>query len=364
MFSKLNFRGIGGLLTVALLPAVLASCTSPTQADSRQSATEAIRPAHTVTVLLSKGDTKEAIQQQFDGEILVWHGFGGVLSDPTESGADYLPFAILTVDSQGGQPATLSTASASFCDANVQLASMDETTVCLEANEPVLKAGGIHDDHLWAAGHSVLFDTVSLEGRSTIWNEGRSTLWNEGRSTLWNEGGTVFDALPENTDLWQYTNLRTAQDESLASQLGNGVTVAVIDTGVDLDHPILRDGLTEPDTWLDLVDGDRWPAETGSFENPATPGYGHGTAVAGIVRQIAPNARILPIRVLHTDGTGYVTDVIAAIVHALDHGASVINLSLGGTIRSQALSQVLGLATQQGVHVIMSAGNSGMLVDA
>lgn len=332
------------VLTRLAVAAVLfvAGCTVQPAAAPAERAADADRPATTITVFLAESDTRGSIAEKFGGDVLVWHGPGDVTSEPTDAGTDYLPFAVLTVT----EPLTSLRTAAACPEQPVP------GDTCVEQNSPGLLAGA-DQSHIWGSGRSNHFDTVVIEGRSSLWNEGRSSLWNE---------GNVFVGLPENTDLWRRTNLRMAQDGSMAGQrLGDGIVVAVIDTGIDLEHPWLVPALTDPSTWLDLVDGDTWPMEHGSFTDQATPAYGHGTAIAGVIRQIAPAAQIMPIRVLYPDGHGYVSDVVAAIAHAIEHGADVINLSLGGRVRSEALNQVLGLATQQGIHVVMSAGNTGLL---
>src|SRR6478672_10734448 len=124
--------------------------------------------------------------------------------------------------------------------------------------------------------------------------------------------------------------------------LGAGATIAVVDTGVDLGHPDLRSKLLPG---VDLVS-----------DETCTPGAqdlnGHGTHVAGIaaaatnngigVAGTAPQAKILPVRVLDSTGSGTAADIDAGIRWAADHGAQVINLSLGNDI---PLIDVTGLGT-------------------
>lgn len=347
--SSTRYRFSVIALLAAATALLIAGCTAQPAAAPVERAADADRPATTITVFLAEGDTPESVAGRFGGEVLVWHGPTAVTSEPTETGRDYQPFAVLT---SPGDPAAL----------RVAAACPDQPVPgdhCIEQNTPGLLAGAL-SQHIWAAGRSNWSETVGIEGRSTVWNEGRSSLWNEGRSSLWNEAD-VFTGLPENTDLWKHTNLQMAQHQTLTERLGDGIIVAVIDTGIDLEHPWLIPALTDRSTWLDLVDGDDWPMEHGSFADQETPAYGHGTAIAGIIRQVAPLAQIMPVRVLYPDGHGYVSDVVAAVVHAIDNGADIINLSLGGQVRSEALNQVLGLATQQGIHVVMSAGNTGLL---
>jgi serine protease len=147
-----------------------------------------------------------------------------------------------------------------------------------------------------------------------------------------------------------------------ASSTGCGATIAVVDSGVDLDHPDLRDHLVPG---IDLVDGDDEPDD----EN------GHGTHVAGIaaadadngigITGAAPCADIMPVRVLDADGAGADTTIAAGIRWAADHGADVINLSLGesgivGRLRAGGeLNDAILDAHEQGALVVAAAGNDG-----
>lgn len=141
---------------------------------------------------------------------------------------------------------------------------------------------------------------------------------------------------------------------------GSGTVVAVIDTGVDASHPDLV-GQT--------VDGYDAVANTPLPAGTSTDPYGHGTHVAGIiaahtgngiaVSSVAPGTKIMPLRVLDANGEGYDTDVVEAILWAVDHGADVINLSLGGPETSSILQDAVMHATTSGVPVVASAGNSG-----
>jgi subtilisin family serine protease len=144
---------------------------------------------------------------------------------------------------------------------------------------------------------------------------------------------------------------------------GAGATVAVVDTGIDASHPDLA-GRILPG--YDFVDGDSTPQD----------GNGHGTHVSGIVAadagngigvdSVAPGASILPVRVLDDNGSGSDADVAQGIDWATDHGADVINLSLGGTLPASglglgdAMSAAVARAVQRGVIVVAAAGNDGL----
>lgn len=132
--------------------------------------------------------------------------------------------------------------------------------------------------------------------------------------------------------------------------------VAVLDTGVELDHPDLAGQLLPG---FDFVNGDTDPSDD----------HGHGTRMTGIIaaRQnnglgisgIAPDTRILPGKVMGADGTGLYGDVADGITWAVDQGARVINLSLVGTAPSSVLQSAIDYATAHGVITVASSGNWG-----
>ncbi|MGO4889149.1 S8 family serine peptidase [Anaerobacillus sp. MEB173] len=142
---------------------------------------------------------------------------------------------------------------------------------------------------------------------------------------------------------------------------GKGVTVAVIDTGIDYNHPDLKKSYKGG---YDLIDEDDDPMETVAGQGMATL---HGTHVAGIIaangkiRGVAPEAKILAYRALGPGGHGTTEQVIAAIERAVADGADVINLSLGNTVNGPdwPTSTALDRAVEQGVIAVTSNGNSG-----
>src|SRR5690606_32173213 len=134
------------------------------------------------------------------------------------------------------------------------------------------------------------------------------------------------------------------------------VRVAVIDSGICANHPDLAGRVL---AGHDFVDEDAVPEDT----------FGHGCAVSGVIAAnidngegvagVAPNAQIMPLRVLDGQGVGTYSDVAAAIVYAADGGADVINLSLGGPNASNLLADAVRYAAQRDVLVIAAAGNTG-----
>lgn len=160
-----------------------------------------------------------------------------------------------------------------------------------------------------------------------------------------------YDPAPYNV---QYPQQMLGLPAAHAISQGAGVVVAVIDTGVQLNHPDLAGRLTA--ARIDFVDGDNQPED--EFGAGANHGAGHGTHVAGIVHLVAPQAQIMPIRVLDSDGRGYSFVIGEAILYAVENGAKVINLSLGmPESASYYIEEIVEEATQQGVVVVAAAGN-------
>ncbi len=129
--------------------------------------------------------------------------------------------------------------------------------------------------------------------------------------------------------------------------LGANQTVAVLDTGVDATHPALAGSLVPGRDW---IDGDLDPSEVNA---PGSAAWGHGTHVAGIVKLIAPQAKIMPVRVLDAQGSGDVWTIGQALLWAVDpdgvaatpDGARVVNLSLGTVTPTRMLDVFIELAT-------------------
>lgn len=170
----------------------------------------------------------------------------------------------------------------------------------------------------------------------------------------WGGGGSAGDSgavLLENGAIWDRLSLTVAH-QVLAPRLGEGVVVAVVDTGVDYGHPIFQDRLVGQALWRDFVDGDDDPQEVQGAA------FGHGTVVASLVAQVAPAAQLMPLRVLDGDGSGSPEDVAAAVDWAAARGADIVQLSLGTEVPAAAIEAAVERATAGGVYVVASAGNS------
>lgn len=139
---------------------------------------------------------------------------------------------------------------------------------------------------------------------------------------------------------WQRTGLLTVQKASW----GQGVKVAVLDTGVDYTHPDLSGKILPGyDAVGNLPDG--------------MDVQGHGTFVAGVITQIAPAAKIIPVRVLDANGMGTVATITNGLQFAINAGAKVVNLSLSSTYDFKTLHQLIQQARSRGIVVISAAGN-------
>jgi thermitase len=175
---------------------------------------------------------------------------------------------------------------------------------------------------------------------------------------------------------WGFSTVAPTSEEYAAQALGlvsahaisqgEGTTVAVVDTGAQLDHPALVANF-EGVKRYDFVGDDKNPSDRPVGKDEDCDGetdemVGHGTHVAGIVDITAPAAKIMPLRVLDTEGYGNVFTIAKAVHFAAQNHADVLNLSLGSPSRSQLLQEVIKDATANGVLVAAAAGNSNSFV--
>jgi thermitase len=153
---------------------------------------------------------------------------------------------------------------------------------------------------------------------------------------------------------WAPQTLRLAEAHALTT--GAGVTVAVLDTGVDLHHPALAGRLVQG---FDFIGMDADPSEEGVYGQDSA--YGHGTHVAGLIALAAPDASIMPLRMLKPDGTGNSWLLAQAIRYAVANNANVVNMSYSVSKRSFLIDNVLDLATSVAPSPVMvaAAGNNG-----
>ncbi len=143
------------------------------------------------------------------------------------------------------------------------------------------------------------------------------------------------------TVAWDYTH-------------GSGIVIAIVDTGVNCSHPDLKNNCI---AGRDFVNRDNDPSDD----------HGHGTHVAGVASAVTNNgigvagagwsASIMPIKALGSNGNGGHATIADGIVWAADHGAHVVNMSLGGFYSSSTLRNAVSYAIGKGVSVISAVGN-------
>ena len=173
---------------------------------------------------------------------------------------------------------------------------------------------------------------------------------------------------PRFSEQWSFTKV-PFEAAWTAVGTGTGITVAVVDTGVMADHPDLSGQVLTGAHFLHSDDGEPVDPASGGTEDFS----GHGTHVAGTVAAksnnaigvsgAAPGVQILPVKVLCADGSGFTSDVADGIVWAVDAGADVVNLSLGGGATSGEQAAV-EYARDNNVVVVAAGGNDGQTNNA
>lgn len=170
-----------------------------------------------------------------------------------------------------------------------------------------------------------------------------------------NETDLPNDLLYTENYQWNLPVIGTEQGWNISKGKEN-IEIAIVDTGVDLDHPDLKNRLVKG---LNLIDENREPDDDN----------GHGTHVAGIIASETNNTegtagmtwynKILPVKAMGAKGYGTTFDIARGIIWAVDHGADVINLSLGNYQPSNMLEEAVTYAFSKNVIMVSAAGNDG-----
>ena len=303
---------------VGLALVALTACGGVAAPDVELGSQTVTRYDYSLSVEVTPQDTQADIEKRYGGDAVVWRPEAG--------------FAVIGV--QSGELSTLSV------DAEVNQDAFSIPSVSVDAQGYNSWAGGYNS---WAGGYN------SWAGGYNSWAGGYNS---------WAGGADTPTTFGENLGAWKQVKLE--QGQRLAPNLGKDVKVAVLDTGIDVNHPALQGKLAPANEWKDFIDGDAFPFD----EYDHTPGannsgHGHGTGVAGVVLQVAPEATILPIRVLKPDGTGDITQIAQAVDWAVQQGADVINLSLGAYVDSLTIYFTMVYGAQYDVYFTASSGNSG-----
>jgi hypothetical protein len=303
-----NLFQISRYLLGVLLCTVFVACTSlQTSEPSKE---------FILTLNLTSSDTEQGLLSRYGGHLLSFNPKAG--------------YAILKVNTP---PANTDTA-VKHIEPNIKIGSTDAK---IRLDQPSITTQGA----------STGMASVGMSGWST-WSSGWST-WSSGWST-WSSGETLPRMPLQTSNV--YMNSRVPQAHAIAHNFGAGVIVAVLDTGIDTIHPGIYGRLIEPTKRWNFVDNNN-----NVHEVSGGSGYGHGTAVAGIILQVAPKATIMPLKVLDANGAGDLDHVIAAIDYAVNNGARVINISLGSHQFSEALWTAISNAIANKVYVVAAVGN-------
>ncbi len=176
-------------------------------------------------------------------------------------------------------------------------------------------------------------------------------------------------------------DMPTAWNRTTVTPPGRDVIVAIVDTGIDTNHPDLRANLiddpsqpTDRAPWgKKFIDEVKEGVVTREFPDKTDAGYlmrdgnGHGTHVAGIVGAVgnnnvgvtgvAPGIKLLPVKAMRADGDGDDFTIAKALKAAADAGADIINLSVGGPSPSPILAEALAYDFSKGATVVIASGN-------
>ncbi len=182
-----------------------------------------------------------------------------------------------------------------------------------------------------------------------------------------------------NRNHWGHNTIHTSE-AWLLSKGNNQITVAVIDSGVDFDHPDLQasrwtntsevangkdddgNGYIDDLHGWNFVEDNNKPYPHHNVKNDY-----HGTHVAGIIASkktnsaagVAPNVKLMSLRFLNENKSGYTSDAVKSVYYAVDNGAKVINASFGSYKSSRAMLDAIKYAQSKGVLIVAAAGNLG-----
>jgi subtilisin family serine protease len=185
--------------------------------------------------------------------------------------------------------------------------------------------------------------------------------------------------------------VRSDAANSVYNATGAGVTVAIIDTGVDPDNAVLQPVLVAGYDFTRNTNGgsemgdvsqstvavldSTQPAQVNQstvavldqstvavLDDGHHAAFGHGTMTAGVVHLVAPQAKIMPLKAFNVDGSGYASDVLRAIYYGVKNGAQVLNMSFDFATYSPELKNAVDYAARNGAVCVASAGNDGQQV--
>jgi subtilisin family serine protease len=235
--------------------------------------------------------------------------------------------------------------------------------VALIAVGTAANADDLGTAHLWSITRSADGSLHVVRGQQSVVAAMNARLGRAGDQVLSTETDEPVHAMQSNDPLrpQQWALNAVPFEATWPVTRGAGVTVAVIDTGIAAAHQDLAGSVVGGE---DLADDQ---ASVDPASNGMVDPDGHGTHVAGVIAAhanngigvtgAAPLARLMPVRVLDANGTGVASNVAQGIIWAADHGARVMNLSLGGG-PSDGMEEAIQYANSKGAVVVGAGGNS------
>lgn len=176
--------------------------------------------------------------------------------------------------------------------------------------------------------------------------------------------GTIYitNVAPNAPELYakQYSVAKLGLESTHLRSTGVGTVVAVLDTGIDAAHPALAGAVMS--SGYNFISNSTNTSDVGNGvdedgDGKTDEGVGHGTYVAGLIRLVAPDTKLLPVVVLNDDGFALNFTIAKGMYYAIDHGVEVINMSLGSTYKAEAFEDALDEAEALGIAVVGAAGN-------
>jgi len=217
----------------------------------------------------------------------------------------------------------------------------------------LIRRGEYLDYELWQFNPYADMEAVAAELRQSGWFEAAEPNWRIELADGWTPNDPLYAQ--------QYAMPVINATQAWALWRGDdNFVMAILDTGVRLDHLDLQPRL--------LPGYDFGGNNSGVRDNDPSDFHGHGTYVSGIagavtnnargVAAVAPNGKILPVKVLRDNGSGWLFDIVDGVGYAAAQGAHVMNLSLGSNSEAPALQTALDNAWNAGVVIVAAAGNS------
>jgi thermitase len=265
-------------------------------------------------------------------------GLVGVLIGGAASGQEYVPDEVLvkfTADASGHVKAALHRQNKGVVRGKVRGLDVEVVKVSPGQVEKLVRSY-LADPHVEYAEPNYIATAVAAPSDPSFVSQ-------------WGLHNTGVDADIDFLEAWEYA-------QSIGHGGGAGNIVAIVDTGIDATHPDLAGK---------VVAG--WNFVAGSSNT--TDDNGHGTHCAGIagavtnngvgISGVGFNCALMPVKVLDRRGSGSYANIASGIAYAVDHGAKVISLSLGGSFNSYTLEAAVNDAWARGALVVAAAGNEG-----